>query len=116
MELLNFLSQVPVPILILVIAVLIILTIVMIYQYAKLKGLNGIRADVYQLILAAEHMYYKSGEGKQKLKYVVSRARSMLPGWIRIFVTEKMLEKIIEEWFKGIKDLLDDGKINNSQK
>ena len=43
MELLNFLSQVPVPILILVIAVLVVVTAVVAYQYAKAKGLEGIR-------------------------------------------------------------------------
>ena len=61
MELLNFLSQVPIPVLILVIAVLVVLTAVVVYQYAKSKGLDGIRADVYQLILKAEHMYNESG-------------------------------------------------------
>ena len=25
------------------------------------------------------------------------------------------LEKIIEVWFRGVKDLLDDGKVNDSQ-
>ncbi len=49
MELLNFLSQVPVPILILVIAVLVVVTAVVVYQYAKAKGLEGIRKEVYEL-------------------------------------------------------------------
>ena len=57
MELLEFLKQIPLPVLILVIAVLLIVTIVIAVQYMKQKGLDGIRADVYQLILKAEHMY-----------------------------------------------------------
>ena len=31
------------------------------------------------------------------------------------FVTEEMMMKVIDEWFKGVKDLLDDGRVNGSQ-
>lgn len=115
MEALNVLTQTPMPIVIIAIVILLAITLVIAYQYAKMKGLNGIREDVYQLILRAEHMYYSSGSGKQKMHYVVNRARSMLPGWLRLFLTEETMEKIIDEWFKGVKDLLDDGKVNGSQ-
>lgn len=70
---------------------------------------------VYQLILKAEHIYNESGQGKQKLKYVVSQERGLLPQWLRIFVTEDAMMKVIDEWYKGVKDLLDDGKVNGSQ-
>lgn len=116
MELLQILKQIPMPILVLVILVLAAVTIVMAYQYMKLKGLEGIREDVYQLILKAEYVYKQSGQGKQKLKWVVSRARSLLPSWLQVFVSEATLEKIIDTWFLGVKDLLDDGKVNKSQK
>ena len=116
MELLNALSEMPLPVLVAVLLVLAVITIVITYQYAKMKGFDGIRQDVYQLILKAEHMYNESGQGKQKLKYVVNQARGLLPQWLRIFVTEDMLVKVINEWFKGVKDLLDDGKVNGSQK
>lgn len=116
MELLNFLKQVPLPILILVILVLIIVTIVIAIQYMKAKGLDGIRADVYQLILKAEHMYKESGTGQQKLKWVVQQARGLLPKWLQVIMSEDALLKIIDVWFCGVKDLLDDGKINGSQK
>ena len=68
MELLNFLSQVPIPVLILVIAVLVVVTAVVVYQYAKAKGLDGIRKEVYKLFLHAEHIYKESGQGEKKLK------------------------------------------------
>lgn len=116
MDLLIFLSQVPIPVLILVIAVLLIVTIVIAVQYLKQKGFDGIRADVYQLILKAEHMYNESGQGKQKLKYVVSQARGLLPKWLQVFVTEEAMMKVIDKWFEGVKDLLDDGRVNGSQK
>ena len=66
MELLEFLKQIPVPILLIVILVLLVVTIVIAVQYAKQKGLDGIRSDVYELILKAEHLYNESGAGKQK--------------------------------------------------
>lgn len=115
MELLNFLSQVPIPVLILVIAVLVVVTALIVYQYAKAKGLEGIRKEVYELFLHAEHIYKESGQGKQKLKWVVNQARGLLPQWLRIFVTEDAMMRVIDEWFKGVKDLLDDGKVNDSQ-
>lgn len=115
MELLNYLSQVPIPVLILVIAVLVVVTAVVTYQYAKAKGLQGIRKEVYELFLHAEHIYKESGQGEQKLKWVVNQARGLLPQWLRIFVTEDAMMKVIDGWFKGVKDLLDDGKVNGSQ-
>lgn len=114
MELLNYLNQVPLPVLILVIAALAVLTVVIAYQYAKMQGLEGIRENVYQLILRAEHLYTESGQGEQKLKFVVHQARGLLPGWLQLFITEDMMVKIVNEWFIGVKDLLDDGKINGS--
>lgn len=115
MELLEMLKQIPLPILIAAVAILLIVTIVMGYQYAKLKAFDGIRADVYQLILKAERRYKESKQGEQKFKYVVQQARGLLPTWLQIFVTQECLEKVIEKWFQGVKDLLDDGKVNGSQ-
>lgn len=114
MELLNFLKQVPLPILILVIGALLIVTLIMTFQYCKVKGLEGIRMDVYKLILKAEHIYNKSGQGKQKLKWVVSQARGLLPKWLQLFITDDDLMILIDKWFRGVKDLLDDGKENGS--
>lgn len=115
MELLETLKQIPLPILIVIAVALIIVTIVMTVQYFKLKALDGIREDVYQLILKAEHIYNGSEQGKQKFKYVVQQARGFLPSWLQIFVSQEFLEKLIEKWFQGVKDLLDDGKINGTQ-
>ena len=84
------------------------------YLYFKEKKLSEIRADVYQLFLEAEHRYTETKQGKQKLKWVVSRARGLLPDWLQIFITESALEKMIDLWFGAVKDLLDDGKYNKS--
>lgn len=116
MELLEFFKQIPLPILIVVIAILLIVTIVVVIQYIKQKGLNGIREDVYQLILRADNMYNESGAGKQKFDWVIQQARGLLPKWLQMLVPESALKNLVQKWFDGVKDLLDDGKVNNSQK
>lgn len=116
MELLNFLKQIPFPVLLVAVLILLVVTLVITFQYAKHKGLEGIREQVYQLILRAEHMYKESGQGQQKLKWVVQQARGLLPKWLQVFATEEAMIKIIEKWFRGVKDLLDDGKVNQTQK
>jgi len=90
--------------------------VVLLVTYLRNKTISEIRVDVYQLFLKAEHLFKESGAGKQKMKWVVNKARSLLPSWAQNLVTEELLYEIIETWFQGIKDLLDDGKINNSVK
>ena len=116
MDIWTAITSVPMPVLVIILIAIIIVTLYATYQHAKLRGLDGIRAEVYQLILKAEHTYIRSGSGEQKLKYVVGKARGLLPGWMQFFVTEDMLMEIIDVWFQEIKDLLDDGKINESAK
>jgi len=115
MELLEFLKGIPVPIVCATIVLLLIITVIMTVQYLKDEGLDGIREEVYKLFLKAEHMYV-SGAGKTKMKWVCQQARTLLPGWLSVFISEETLEKIIEKWFQGVKDLLDDGKVNGSGK
>ena len=116
MDLMSYLVAIPLPFLIVAVLIVVGATVYMVVQYAKLKGLDGIREDVYQLILKAEHMYEESGTGKQKFKWVVSQARMLLPDWLQIIITETMLENIVQSWFEMVKDLLDDGKVNQSQR
>lgn len=116
MELLSFLKEIPVPVLLLLALLLIVITATVVFQYLKMKGLDGIRKDVYKLFLKAEHMYTQNGSGKQKMKWVISQARGLLPKWLQVIMSEDALLKIIDVWFCGVKDLLDDGKINGSQK
>lgn len=87
---------------------------VCIYVYLRDKSLEAIRNDVYSLFLKAEHRYLETGAGKQKLKYVVQKARSLLPGWLQFFISDELLMKVIDGWFQAVKDLLDDGKVNGS--
>ena len=113
MELLN---MIPVWLIVFVAAVVILTIVAMAVTYFKNRSLEDIRADVYQLILKAEHIYEESGSGKQKMKWVVSQARKLLPQWAQALISEETLMNIIQIWFDGVKDLLDDGKMNDSSK
>lgn len=84
------------------------------YIYFRNKTLEEIRGDVYQLFLKAEHMYKESGTGKQKMKWVISEARKLLPDWLQMFISDNLLYNVVEVWFQAVKDLLDDGKYNKS--
>ena len=86
------------------------------YKYVTTKKLHEIRTDVYKLFLEAERKYTVSGCGKQKMDYVIRNTYEILPRFVKFFVTEDMLRSIIQNWFVGVKDLLDDGKLNGSAK
>ena len=110
----EWLAKVPFPVLIIFGLILVWSLIMMAYSYFKNKTLDGIRQDVYQLFLKAEHRYRKSESGQQKMKWVIQEARKLLPGWLQVLLSEDALEKVAQSWFDAVKDLLDDGKINGS--
>lgn len=102
---------------IIIIAVIVIALIgaaVHIYLYVREKTLEEIREDVYQLFLEAEHTYLETGSGQQKMKWVIQKARGLLPNWAQLIISEEMLYKVVQIWFDAVKDLLDDGKYNRS--
>lgn len=105
------------PTLALIIAAVLVFLILglMIYTYFRDKTMEQIRADVYKLFLQAEHAFKTSEMGKQKMEWVIQKARSLLPSWLQMLITEEVLQSIIQSWFDEIKDLLDDGKNNDSQ-
>lgn len=101
---------------VLVIAGLVVACALTTYFYLKGKTLDDIRADVYKLILIAEHHYTEEGSGKQKMEWVLEMTLELLPNWARVFITKDSLAKVVQLWFDAVKDLLDDGKINKSSK
>lgn len=86
-----------------------------VYEYFKSKKLDEIRGDVYRYFLKAEHRMKESKAGQQKMKWVLSRARLLLPKWLQVIISDETFEKIVQVWFDQIKDLLDDGKLNHSR-
>jgi len=84
------------------------------FFYFRGKTLDDLRKDAYKLFLEIENKpaYYKMGEAK--MVWVLKRIRNYLPTWVQSFITDAFLEKMVRKWFKEIKDLLDDGKLNKS--
>ena len=84
------------------------------FFYFRNKSLDDLRKDAYKLFLEIENnpLYYKKGEAK--MLWVLKRIRNYLPLWAQAFITDAFLEKTVRQWFKEIKDLLDDGKRNKS--
>lgn len=111
----ELLGMIPMWLIVMILVAIAISLVAMAVTYFRSRTLDDIRNDVYQLILRAEHMYGESGTGKQKMKWVVSQARKLLPTWMQMIISAETLENIIQAWFDGIKDLLDDGKMNGSE-
>lgn len=95
--------------LVIVLAVVIFLIIKAIQKI----GLEKIRGYVYEKFIEAEHEF-QYGYNAQKFDYVVQLARSAIPTPFNLFITEKLLKKVVQLWFDLVKDLLDDGKMNGT--
>lgn len=83
-------------------------------KYVQHVGLEKIRKKVYDLFLEAEHEF-QYGENTEKFEYVINLARAAIPSPFNLFITEKLLRKVVQAWFNLCKDLLDDGKLNNTE-
>ena len=67
-----------------------------------------LRELAYQGMLIAEQ-YYHSGEGKQKFEMAFTYLWSLVPRWMKIFITEKSLREKLQEWFDLAKRKLAEG-------
>lgn len=111
----ELLTMVPFWVLVIIGLLLVLSVVALVFSYLRNRTLEQVRGDVYRLFLKAEHSFKESSAGKQKMKWVVQQARKLLPGWLQVVISDATLEKVIQTWFDGIKDLLDDGKVNGSQ-
>lgn len=99
---------------IILLVVAIVLIGFLVYVHIQDMTLEEIREDVYKLFLTAERAFKEDKAGQQKMSFVLHHAKSCLPTWAQFFITDKMLENVVQMWFNAIKDLLDDGKINGT--
>lgn len=94
-------------------AVIIIIILVLIYILFKIN--KDIRIKAYEYFLKAEHEFM-SGQGEEKMNYVIENIYFYLPNFVRLFISQDSLKEIVQKMFNEIKDLLDDGKRNSSTK
>ena len=95
-------------------AIVVTAAIVLLVKAMQALGLEKIRGYVYKLFVAAEHEF-QYGDNAEKFEYVVNLAKSAIPMPFSLFITESLLRKVVQAWFDICKDLLDDGKLNNSE-
>ena len=93
----------------------VVLALFFIYKYFQYIGLEKVRKQVYHLFITAEHEF-QHGENTEKFEYVIQWARIAIPTPFNLFITESLLRKVVQAWFDICKDLLDDGRMNGSQK
>lgn len=100
-----------------IIFIVLVLAVLVVLAVKKLQsmGLEKIRAIVYKAFVKAENKF-NHGDNTQKFEYVVNLARSHLPAPFNIFITESLLRSVIQMWFDLVKDLLDDGRVNGTQR
>jgi hypothetical protein len=78
------------------------------------KQWTKLREQAYALMLSAERLYGDDA-GKEKFEAVFqSLYFTLIPAWLRPFVTEDAMRKKLQEWYELAKDFLDDGEINES--
>lgn len=103
-----------------IVAIVFLVLVVAVAIYLLVKamqtiGMEKVRGYVYKLFIEAEHEY-EQGDNTQKFEYVIQLARSAIPSPFNLFITESLLRKVVQAWFDLCKDLLDDGKLNGSEK
>lgn len=77
------------------------------------KQWTKIREFAYQVMLLAERIFGDEN-GKIKFEFVVRIVYKNLPVWLKPFIREEDIRRLIQSWYDKAKDFLDDGKINKS--
>jgi hypothetical protein len=90
-----------------------ILVLVILVSFYLLMQFKKVREKAYKWFLKAEHYYI---DGEDKMNYVIENIYPYLPISIRLFISENTFKNIVQTMFDEIKDLLDDGKFNKSNK
>lgn len=104
---LAFLTENWLPIIVALVIVAYVLYLTITKQWTK------IREFAYQLMLLAERTF-GNDEGKIKFDFVVRVVYKNLPIWLKPFLSEEKISKIVQAWYNKAKDFLDDGKFNDS--
>lgn len=81
-----------------------------IFEWSSVKG-KILNAIVAAKDLAKDKVLHG---GKAQEDWVVSRVYMILPVRVKLFLSEKLLRKIIRYLYQKSMDLIDDGQINNS--
>ena len=84
-----------------------IIYLVITKQWAEL------REAAYRLMLRVEKLL-DTAAGAEKFALVITELYSLIPAWLRLFVTREDLEIRLQRWYDTAMDWLDDGAVNGS--
>ena len=96
--------------------IIILLTALFCYIAIKIMqtiGMEKVRKTVYDGFVLAENQF-NHGENAEKFNYVVELAKKAVPAPFNVFITESLLRKMVQLWFDLCKNLLDDGRNQNT--
>jgi hypothetical protein len=97
---------------ILIIAAFLIYTVILV-----VKGKwEQLRSMGYRMILQAERVITGTKKGQERFETVFAQVYSLIPAWLRFFISEQSLREKLQEWYNHIKDYMDNGTIDNSQR
>lgn len=87
------------------------LVLIALVLYLMIRYSSKFRNKAYQMFIFAEN---NLGTGR-KMDFVVNEIYNLLPTPFKI-LPKSFYKKILQKMFDEIKDLLDDGRINNKKK
>lgn len=96
------------------IAAVLMVAIFLLVKIMQTVGMEKVRKIVYKSFVVAENAF-QHGDNESKFNFVVRVAKDTIPSPFNLFITEATMRKVIQTWFDLCKDLLDDGKLNNSE-
>jgi hypothetical protein len=90
---LGFQGVIPMPVATNVVAAGVFLGVLLVLTY--MGQVEVVKKILLSLVIEAEQIY-GSGAGKMKYNYVLGKAYSMIPSVVKLFVTEKTLDEMLE--------------------
>jgi hypothetical protein len=90
----------------------IVVCFVLFYLFEREKGYSLLYNLMLQAKRLAKDAILKSGQAQED--WVVEKALYLLPVSWKVFISETQTRKIVKWLFNKGKDLIDDGKLNNS--
>ena len=84
-------------------------------MYAALEWAS-FKSQVYSLMLQAKRLAKDEvlKNGDEQVEWIIKRSYQFLPKRISVFISEKVMMGIIKYLYEKLKDLVDDGEMNNS--
>lgn len=87
------------------------LLVILVVLYLLVKFSNKFRKRAYEMFLFAENNVIKG----RKMEYVVNQLYDLLPAVMQI-LPKSFYKNLLQKMFDEVKDLLDDGRVNKSNK